>query len=319
MLKICFMGTPNFALESLKALVESNKYEVVLCVMQPDKPVGRKKIITAPPTKQYALEHNIEVYQPDSMRTDEAFETISGANPDLIVTAAYGKILPKRILDIPRLGSINVHASLLPKYRGASPIHYSILNGDERTGVTIMNMDEGMDTGDILVSEAIEIDENIHIDELSDKLAVLGAYLLLNNLDSIIEGKITPIKQDEALVTMTYPIRSDMGLFSFEQDATLIHNKVRALSSWPGAYTLIGESKLKIYATHIVNEDEINALNIDDIESYSNGTILKAKKGDLFIKCGNGVIAIDELQVPGGKRLKAIDCAHNFKVGSKLG
>ncbi|MBO4242826.1 MAG: methionyl-tRNA formyltransferase [Clostridiales bacterium] len=199
-LKIVFMGTPEFSATCLRALID-NGYNVMLAVSQPDKPVGRKHIITAPPVKELALSCGIEVFQPDSMKSDEAFEKLSSLSPDLVVTAAYGKILPKRVLDIPKYGCINVHASLLPKYRGASPVQNAILNGDEVTGVTIMNMDVGMDTGDILTTVEVPIDINIHTDALMNELAVAGSSLLIDTIDDLVEGKITPVKQDESLAT----------------------------------------------------------------------------------------------------------------------
>ena len=307
-LKICFMGTPSFARTVLEAL--DKEYNVVLCCCQPDKPVGRKKIITPPPSKVYAVEHGIDVFQPDSMRTDEAFETISRYEPDLIVTAAYGKILPKNILDIPTFGCVNVHASLLPKYRGAAPVQYAIMNGDAKTGVTIMEMDVGMDTGAMIDACEVPIDDSIDTETLMDKLAVEGADLLMKTLPKYLSGEILAKAQNESEATICGQIKPDMGIIDWNKSAVEIHNLVRALTAWPGASTLLNGEKLKIYKTHVATCEE---------EGTKVGEIVRAHKKDLFVKCGEGFLAVDELQTAGGKRLQAIDCAHNFKVGTVLG
>lgn len=306
-LKIVFMGTPEFSATCLDSLIAGG-FNIVLAVSQPDKPVGRKHIITAPPVKELALSHGIEVFQPDSMKSDEAFEKISAVAPDLVVTAAYGKILPKRVLDIPKYGCINVHASLLPKYRGASPVQNAILNGDEVTGVTIMNMDVGMDTGDILTTVEVPIDINIHTDSLMNELAVAGSSLLIPTIDDLVEGKITPVPQDESLATSCPMIKPDQGEFSWDMKASDIHNRVRALSTWPGAYTFVGGKKFKVYDSAL-----------SDISSDAEpGTVVVAHKKDLIIKTGEGCIALLEVQSEGGKRLTSDCCAHNYKVGSVL-
>ncbi len=313
-IRIAFMGTPEFAASVLNGIVEDGR-NVVLVVCQPDKPVGRKMVITPPPAKVEAIKHGIDVFQPASMRTDEAYEEILKANPDLIITAAYGKILPERILDIPSKGSINVHASLLPKYRGAAPVQYSILNGDATTGVTIMNMDVGMDTGDILRQTEIDIDENIHTDDLMNQLAICGTKLLLSMLDEYLSGNITPIKQQEDLVTLAPPISKDSGIIDWTKSSVEIHNMVRALSVWPGASTLMDANKLKIYDTRVLSSFDESTLKFVP----EAGQIVEAAKGNLTVKCGSGYIRIMVLQTAGGKKLSAIDCAHNFTVGKLLG
>ena len=307
-LKVCFMGTPDFARKVLESL--DKEYDVVLCCCQPDKPVGRKKIITPPTSKVYAVEHGIDVFQPDSMRTDEAYETISKYEPDLIVTAAYGKILPQRILDIPTLGSINVHASLLPKYRGAAPVQYAIMNGDEVTGVTIMEMDAGMDTGSIIDMEELPIDPDIDTETLMDKLADLGSDLLIRTLPKYLNGELVARCQNDAEAVICGQIKPDQGVIDWNKSSKQIHDMVRALTAWPGASTLLDGNKLKIYKTRVVE--------IED-KGTSVGEIVVAHKKDLIVRCGEGFLAIDELQTAGGKRLNAIDCAHNFKVGTVLG
>lgn len=307
-LKVCFMGTPDFARTVLESVVNAG-YNVVLCCCQPDKPVGRKKIITPPPVKVLAQEKGIDVFQPDSMKTDEAFETISKYEPDLIITAAYGKILPLRVLNIPSLGCINVHASLLPKYRGAAPVQYAIMNGDAVTGVTIMEMDEGMDTGAMIDKVEVPIDDKIDTETLMAQLAVAGSKLLIDTLPKYLSGEIIAKAQDNNEATICGQIKPDQGVIDWNLDAKKIHDMVRALTNWPGASTLLDGNKLKIYKTHLA----------DEVLDGKPGEIVKAHKKDLFVKCGEGVIAIDELQTAGGKRLQAIDCAHNFKTGTMLG
>lgn len=308
-IKVVFMGTPELSATVLKGLSDKG-YNVILSVSQPDKPVGRKHILTAPPAKVQAQELGVEVYQPDSLKTDEAYEFIKSREPDLIITAAYGKILPQRMLDIPKYGCINVHASLLPKYRGAAPVQYSILNGDDVTGVTIMKMDAGMDTGDILTQVEVPIDINDHTDTLMAKLADAGRDLLLDTIGDYIEGKITSIPQDTDKVTLTYPIKPEDAVLDLNASARQVHDKIRALSSWPGCSTVFNGKRIKIYDSR---------LEEDDNEDAAPGEITKASKGDLKVKCGKGSIYILELQSEGGKRLKAIDCAHNYKPGQRFG
>ncbi|SMC35684.1 methionyl-tRNA formyltransferase [Oscillospiraceae bacterium] len=310
-LKIVFMGTPAFAATCLEKLCDEG-YNVVLSVSQPDKPVGRKHILTPPETKVFAQSQGIEVFQPTSMKSDEAYEKIRSCEPDLLITAAYGKILPQRVLDIPKYGCLNVHASLLPKYRGAAPVQYSILNGDDVTGVTIMKMDAGMDTGDQITQVEVPIDINVDTDELMAQLAVAGSKLLTDTIPDWVDGKLKTIPQDESKVTLSPPITPDMGKFSWNETTRAIHDKVRALRAWPGAQTTLDGKKMKIYVTEMISSDELDA-------SVAPGTVVKAHKGDLIVKTGDGFIKILELQAEGGKRLKAQDCAHNYKIGMRFG
>jgi len=306
------MGTPDLSVTVLSALVAEG-YNVCLCVTQPDKPVGRKHVITSPPVKIYAREHSLEVYQPDSLKTSEALEKIQSVNPDLIVTAAYGKILPQAMLDVPVYGAINVHASLLPSYRGAAPVQYSIMNGDDVTGVTVMKMDKGMDTGDILTKCAVKIDISDTTETLMKKLAEEGSKLLLNTIGGYIDGSITPVPQDSSKATMSPPIKPEDALIDWNSSARSIHDKIRALTEWPCAYTFSGGNKMKIYVSRIA--DEITP----EEEAFAPGTVIRAHKSDLLIKCGEGALYLLELQGPSGKRLKAADVAHNFRVGLTLG
>ena len=308
-IKVVFMGTPELSATVLKGLSDSG-YNVVLSVSQPDKPVGRKHILTAPPAKVQAQELGIEVYQPDSLKTDEAYELIKSKEPDLIVTAAYGKILPQRMLDIPRYGCLNVHASLLPKYRGAAPVQFSIINGDDVTGVTIMKMDAGMDTGDMLTQVEVPIDIDDHTDTLMAKLADAGRDLLLDTIDDYIEGKVPSIPHDPEKVTLTVPVKPEDGVLDLTLSARQVHDRIRALSAWPGCSTTFNGKRIKIYDSKL---DE------DDSDEAEPGEITVASKGNLKVKCGKGSIYILELQSEGGKRLKAIDCAHNYRPGQRFG
>ena len=313
-LKIIFMGTPEFAQTNLKALIDGG-FNVVLALCQPDKPVGRKHILTAPPVKVLAMDSGIEVYQPDTLRTDEALEKLSSYNADLIVTAAYGKILPKSVLDLPKYGCINCHGSLLPARRGSAPVQRAILEGDKVTGITFMKMDVGMDTGDIIDKIEVSIDPNEHTESLMNRLAVASAGKLPSLIDSWVAGELKTIKQDDSLATACPPIKPEEGEFTWDQDAKDIHNRVRALSAWPGAFVMKGENKLKVLDSEVVED---MTLIPEDLKDSEPGIVVKAKGENLIVKCGNGFLKVKELQQPGGKKLQARDCAHNFTVGNPV-
>lgn len=313
-LKIVFMGTPEFAQTNLKALIDGG-FNVTAVLCQPDKPVGRKHILTAPPVKVTAMENGIEIYQPDTLRSDEALEKISGFDPDLIVTAAYGKILPKAVLDLPKYGCINCHGSLLPARRGSAPVQRAILEGDKVTGITFMKMDVGMDTGDIIDKIEVAIDPNEHTESLMNRLAQASAEKLPSVIDSWIAGELDTTKQDDSLATACPPIRPEEGEFTWDQDAADIHNRVRALSAWPGAFVMKGENKLKVLDSEVAED---MTLIPDEFKDSEPGTVVKAKGENLIVKCGKGFLKIKELQVPGGKRLAARDCAHNFTAGKPI-
>ena len=313
-LKIIFMGTPEFAQTNLKALIDGG-FNVVLALCQPDKPVGRKHILTAPPVKVLAIESGIEVYQPDTLRTDEALEKLSSYNADLIVTAAYGKILPKAVLDLPKYGCINCHGSLLPARRGSAPVQRAILEGDKVTGITFMKMDVGMDTGDIIDKIEVSIDPNEHTESLMNRLAVASAEKLPSLIDSWVAGELKTIKQDDSLATACPPIKPEEGEFTWDQDAKDIHNRVRALSAWPGAFVMKGENKLKVLDSEVVED---MTLIPEDLKDSEPGIVVRAKGENLIVKCGNGFLKVKELQQPGGKKLQARDCAHNFTVGNPV-
>lgn len=317
-MRIVFMGTPELAATVLEKLI-SEKYEVVLCVTQPDKPVGRKMVLTPPPAKVMAEKYGVPVWQPSTLRNEEAISTLSSYQPDMIITAAYGKILPKEMLDMPKYGAINVHGSLLPKYRGAAPVQWAIMNLDAITGVTIMKMDPGMDTGDILTQVEVPISDSVHTPELMDQLARAGADLLIETIPGYLDGKISPVPQDNEKATMSPPISKEQGKICWKNPAAKICAQIRALSSWPGASTIWKGGRMKIYDAKVPeNAEEI-------LENYRNangepipGTVLFGKKGILAVMCEDQPLLLLEVQPASGKRMSAKDCAHNFVVGALM-
>ena len=281
MLKILFMGTPDFARESLEAVYKAG-YEILGVVTNPDKPKGRGMKMVASPVKEFALEKGLTVYQPEKVRKNEEFiEKIKILNPDVICVVAYGKILPKEILEIPKYGCINVHGSLLPKYRGAAPIQWAVLNGDKETGVTTMYMDVGMDTGDMILKEKVEIGEDETTGELWDRLSKIGGKLLVETLKQIEDGTPPREKQGKEF-TMAPMLNKEMSKINWdEQTAQNIKNLVRGLNPIMGAYTFLDEKKIKFWKVDIAKQDEIIA---DNIEILKNGTvILSNPKDGLFI------------------------------------
>ena len=247
-MKIAFMGTPDFAVDCLRALAES-EHEVVGVFCQPDKPVGRKQELTPPDVKVEALKHNLPVYQPTTLRNGKGVEILKEINPDLIIVVAYGKILPDDFLAFPKYGCINIHASILPKYRGASPIHFAVLNGDEETGVTSMQMDSGLDTGDILLVKKAKIGINDTTEKMYEVLAPLGAEVLMETIELLEKNELKPIKQDDSLATKVGLLSKDMSAVDWSKTAFEIHNKIRGLYSWPGASTILGGKTLKLHSS----------------------------------------------------------------------
>ena len=297
-MNVVFMGTPDFAVPCLKSLIDSGE-NVQAVFTQPDKPKGRGYKLTPPPVKELALKNNIPVYQPTSLKNgDDANETIKILNelsPDLIIVVAYGKILPKTILDLPKY-CINVHASLLPKYRGAGPIQWSVLNGEKTTGVTTMLMEEGLDTGDMLLSKSVDIGVNETSSELHDKLSILGAEVLLETITAIKDNNITPIKQDESLSTYAPMLTKDMCAIDFSKPAQEVHNHIRGLSSFPGAMTMLNGKRLKVYRS-VCTFDTSNA---------EAGTVVNPD--NFTVVCGDGkCIQFVEVQAEGSKRMKTAD------------
>lgn len=311
MKRIVFMGTPDFSVPILKRLIES-EYEVVAVVTQPDRPKGRKKILTPPPVKVTAQEHHIPVLQPEKIRHD--YEDILSYEPDLIVTAAYGQILPKEILESPQYGCINVHASLLPELRGGAPIHYAIIQGKEKTGITIMYMVEALDAGDMIAQREIIIEEDDHVGTLHDKLSDLGADLLMEVLPDVFANKVKPIPQDDSKATFAYNIKREQEKIDWTKDQVAIYNHIRGLHPWPVAYTTYDEQTVKIWWA-----------NKHDVETKEEpGTILSIEDDGLVVATGdNKSIKITEIQVAGKKRMTLHQFLQGskdyFKVGKKLG
>ena len=295
--KIVFMGTPKLSVPILEALIE--KYNVIGVVTQPDKEVGRKRILTPSPVKECALKYNIPVFQPRRIRKE--YEDIKALNPDIIVTAAYGQIVGMELLDSPKFRSINVHGSLLPKYRGGAPIQRSIMNGDEYTGITIMYMEKGMDSGDILSQRALKIEDVDNNETVFEKMSYLGRDLLLETLPKLINGEITPIKQNEDEVTYAYNIEPEEEQLDFTKSAKEVFNHIRALSPAPGAYFMLKGEKIKIYSscvTELTHDTEI-------------GSIINVSKKGFMIACGNNtVLDILEIQQTGKNKISARDFAN---------
>lgn len=303
---VVYFGTPEFAVPALDKLYNSDTFELQAVVTQPDKKVGRKQEIVFSAVKNYALNKNLEVLQPIKIRkNEEFFARLEELQPDVIVVAAYGKIIPQRLLDIPKYGCINIHGSLLPKYRGASPIQACLLSGDTQTGVTIMLMDKGMDTGDMLSLHSIEISEHDTSVDLFKKLADLGAESLLDTLVDYIEGNITPEKQNNEKATYTSMIRKEDGQINWQQTAQQIYNQLRAFTPWPGVYTFTHDGKrLKIHKSQVgendVSNNEVGTINhIDD---------------SVFITCGeNTCLELLEVQLEGKKVGNAFQVLQNYK------
>jgi len=313
------MGTPEFAAVVLERLCREG-YDIAACVTQPDKPSGRHMKLTPPPAKSLAIEKGIPVFQPSSLRTEEFLAQLKSWEPDLIVTAAYGKILPPAVLSVPEKGCINVHASLLPKYRGAAPVQWAILNGDKVTGITIMNMDEGMDTGDIIAQRECPIDPDIDTEKLMARLAGIGADLLADTLPQYLSGQTTSTPQDNSRMTLSPPIRKEQGLIDWSRSAQQIHDQIRALAAWPGAYTALNGGRFKIYCSSIADnrEDIIREYRGQNDEPVP-GTIIRATKCEITVACGTGCLNLLCVQPQSCRRMNASECAHNFRTGMTFG
>lgn len=311
MLKIVFMGTPDFAVPSLKMLIDEG-YEVVAAVTQPDKPKGRGNKLAAPPVKEFALKHGIAVLQPEKIKTSEFIEQIRALNPDLLVTAAYGKILSKDLLEVPRLGCINVHGSLLPAYRGAAPINWAVINGEKTTGITTMFTDVGLDTGDMLLKREIEIEPDMTVGRLHDKMAVLGAEVLKDTLAALKAGSLKRIPQDDSISSYAPMMSKELGLIDWNKTAPQIHNLVRGTDPWPGAYTFFRGSKMKVWST---------ALTELQSSGYAWGEIIKVDDEGILVKCSDRCLLIKEVQFDSSKRMRVGDYirGHQINAGEKLG
>ena len=302
-MKVIFMGTPDFAVPCLEALIRDN-YEVVAVFTQPDKPKGRGKKLMMPPVKELAVAEGIPVYQPSTLKSPESFELIEKLSPDIIIVVAYGHILPKSILDLPPFGCINVHASLLPKYRGAAPINWAIINGEDKTGITTMYMDVGLDTGDMILAEELIIGEDETAQELHDRMSQLGSELLIKTLGFIETGNVVRIQQVHEDSSYAPMMTKELGRIDWSNAASEIKNLIRGTFPWPTAYTTYKGETMKIFKCRIKITNE----------AHESGRIIQITKDELYIGTGKGIIVIQELQFSGGKRLTVKD----FLVGNQL-
>ena len=306
-MKILFMGTPDIAAESLEALIEAG-HEICAVFTRRDKPVGRKQILTAPPVKQLAEQHGIPVYQPRTLRDGSSDDVIRELAPDIIVVVAYGCIIPPQLLHVAPYGCINLHVSLLPKYRGSAPIQWAVLNGDERTGVSIMQLDEGLDTGDVLMVEPVEIDPEETSGQLFDRVSALGAKTLVTALEKLQAGQLTPVPQQHELASLAPPLNKDMARFDFTQDAGHIHNWVRGMNPWPVAWFEQDGKRIQVLECHIAKETR----------SAAPGTVLALKP--LTIAAENGAVELLTVTPEGGKPMAGTAWAagRRLKVGDSL-
>ncbi|MEE0929445.1 MAG: methionyl-tRNA formyltransferase [Acutalibacteraceae bacterium] len=301
-MNIVYMGTPEFAVPSLEAIINAG-HNIIGVFTQPDKPKGRGYVLTPPPVKECALTNNIDVYQPTSMKNGEALEILKKLNPDIIVVVAFGKILPKEILDLPKYGCINVHASLLPKYRGAGPIQWCVLDGEKVTGVTTMQMAEGLDTGDMLLKAETEIGENETAGELHDRLSQLGAKLAVDTISVIESGSVIPQKQDDSLSNYAPMLTKELCKIDWNKSAQEIHNQVRGLNPWPVATASVNGKRVKIFST---------------ILSDKNGCAGKViSENPLTVACGKGAVVINELQLEGKKRMNSQDFVRGYRINKE--
>ena len=301
--KIIFMGTPEFAVPALKSLYKNNQ-NVALVVTQPDRPKGRGRKIIPPPVKKAAVSLGCEVDQPASVRTVEFANRIASQNPDIIVVVAFGHIIPKNILEIPKIAAINIHASLLPKYRGPAPIQWAIINGEIQTGVTTMLMDEGLDTGDILLTSKIKILSDDTSGTLHDRLANLSADVLIQTIERIESGDITPISQDHAQATYAPLLKKNDGRMNWEMPARTLEAFVRGMTPWPGAFTFHGKKRLKIF--------KAMPIIIDTVELP--GTVIKRFPDELYVATGKGALSVIEIQGESGKRLLIKEFLQGYKI-----
>ncbi|GAA0795070.1 methionyl-tRNA formyltransferase [Marinobacterium sediminicola] len=311
-LRIVFAGTPEFAAESLAAVLET-EHQVVAVYTQPDRPAGRGRKLRPSPVKALALEHDLPVYQPLSLKDAEQQQILADLNADLMIVVAYGLLLPQAVLDTPRLGCINVHASLLPRWRGAAPIHRALLAGDITTGITIMQMDAGLDTGDMLSKAECTIENSDTSGTLHDRLAVLGAQLLVETLAPLAAGTLSPEPQDGSLATYAHKLEKQEGQIDWSLPAEEVVRRVRGFNPWPVCFTQLGDDNLRVWSAEL-DEDSV---------SYEAGTILAADGKGVRVACGEGSVRLTQLQLPGGKAqpVKNLLNAHKerFAPGVRLG
>jgi len=303
------MGTPDFAVPSLQALHES-RHEIILVVTQPDRPRGRGRKIMPSPVKESAIRYGYDLSQPERVKSDTFLDIIAGLKPDLLVVVAFGQVLPKQLLEIPPFKAINVHASLLPRYRGPAPIQWAIINGEKETGVTTMMMDEGLDTGDILLRQAVQISLEDTSATLHDKLAEEGACLLLETLENLTSGKLTPTPQDPALASYVPMLQKKDGHINWELPAKDIANFIRGINPWPGAFTFCGDTRLKIFKSKFLDKET----------HETPGTVLMSFPDEMLVATGKGTLLIEELQGSSGKCLATKDylCGCSMDAGTVL-
>jgi len=304
-IRVVFMGTPTFAVPVLENLIKETN--VILLVSQPDREKDRKGNVLPTPTKKIALENNIEVFQPTKIK--ESYEKITSLNPDIIITCAYGQIIPEVILNCPKYGCINVHGSLLPKLRGGAPIHHAIINGDKKTGITIMYMDKLMDSGDIISQEELLIEESDTLDIVYEKMSLLGANLLMNTLPSIIEGTNERIKQDESEVTFGFNITKEEEKIDFTKNSKDIHNRIRGLSSIPGAYCFLDDKRLKVYQSELTTSKS----------NQEPGIIIKIDKTGIYVSTNDLIIKLTDIKLEGKKRCLVKDFINGIKTEEYIG
>jgi len=305
-LKVVFMGTPEFSVPVLEGLIDN--YDVIGVVTQPDKEIGRNKEIVFSPVKKVALSNNIKVIQPVKIRTD--YEEILELNPDMIVTCAYGQIIPKVLLDLPKYGCINVHASLLPKYRGGAPLHRVVINGESKTGITIMYMDEGMDTGDIISTRETLIDINDTVGDIHDRLSIMGKELLLDTIPTILDGTNERIKQNNQEATFAPVIKREDELIDFNKTSLEIYNKIRGLNPFPVGYAILDGKVIKVYSSKIKENNYTTKKNGEIVRIYDDG---------IGISTGDGEIILTEIKPEGKKRMLVKDYLNGIDKNSLLG
>ncbi|MFN1516441.1 MULTISPECIES: methionyl-tRNA formyltransferase [Vibrio] len=310
-LRIVFAGTPDFAARHLAALL-SSEHEVIAVYTQPDRPAGRGKKLTASPVKTIALEHNIPVYQPENFKSDEAKQELADLNADIMVVVAYGLLLPQVVLDTPKLGCINVHGSILPRWRGAAPIQRSIWAGDAETGVTIMQMDIGLDTGDMLKIATLPIEASDTSASMYEKLAGLGPDALIDCLADIATGKAEPVKQDDELANYAKKLSKEEARINWNDDAAHIERCVRAFNPWPMSHFEAAENSIKVWQSRVAEQTS----------DKPAGTIVQADKTGIYVATGNGTLVLEQLQVPGKKAMSVQDILNSraswFEVGTQL-
>lgn len=306
-MKIVFMGTPEIAVPCLQKIIDEG-HEVLAVVTQPDKPKGRGKKLAMPPVKELAIENNIQVYQPVKAREESFVKILEEMNPDLIVVVAFGQILPQSILDIPKYGCVNVHVSLLPKYRGAAPINWVIINGEEKTGVTTMYMDAGLDTGDIILKKEMQLTDEITAGELHDEMMFIGADALKETIDLIAKGEAPREKQNDEETSYAPIMNKTLGNIDWSKSSKDIHNLIRGVNPWPSAYTLYEGHTMKIWKTTV----------LDSISEEVPGTILSVSKDGIEVSTKDNILLIKEIQMSGKKRMLVSEYIKGNSINTKV-